>query len=274
KLGTNPNKADSDGDGINDYDELKLDTDPSKPDSDGDGINDYDEIKNGTDPNCQDTDGDGLSDSEEKDFGSDPKLADSDRDGLRDDSEKQQGTDPKNKDTDNDKIPDSVDENKLEPNKPPPPPPKIELGELAKYITLIGLIALAAVGIGYFVWRKKHISDIKNFLERAEKQLDLLDEIENADEIRKVIFETYRQFCKTLTKYGFVRHEALTAREFESAIREAIGINKKNLKELTDLFEEARYSAHSLSPGCKDRARECFRGIKASLEQIDRKTNL
>ncbi len=44
---------DTDGDGINDYDELKLyKTSPYLADSDSDGLQDSAEIKGGTDPNC------------------------------------------------------------------------------------------------------------------------------------------------------------------------------------------------------------------------------
>ena len=49
---TNPNNADTDSDGINDYDEYFVyHTNPTNPDSDADGVNDGDEVANGTDPN-------------------------------------------------------------------------------------------------------------------------------------------------------------------------------------------------------------------------------
>lgn len=51
KLGTNPNKADTDGDGVLDGDENKLfKTDPLKADTDGDGLSDGQEIKSGHNP--------------------------------------------------------------------------------------------------------------------------------------------------------------------------------------------------------------------------------
>ena len=40
-------------------------TNPEKPDTDGDGVNDFDETENGTDPNDPDSDNDGLDDGEE-----------------------------------------------------------------------------------------------------------------------------------------------------------------------------------------------------------------
>ncbi|MCU6424548.1 thrombospondin type 3 repeat-containing protein, partial [Klebsiella aerogenes] len=52
-------------------------TDPTKADSDGDGINDGQEIEDGTDPNNPDTDGDGVPDGRELSEGSDPLDKDS-----------------------------------------------------------------------------------------------------------------------------------------------------------------------------------------------------
>ncbi|WP_347986704.1 Ig-like domain-containing protein [Methylomonas sp. AM2-LC] len=59
KIGTNPNNPDTDGDGINDGDEVNgtfsanphhYKTDPLKADSDGDGVSDFDEEESGYDP--------------------------------------------------------------------------------------------------------------------------------------------------------------------------------------------------------------------------------
>jgi len=51
--------ADTDGDGLDDADELALGTDPSNADPDEDGLNDGDEVAAGTDPTNADSDGDG-----------------------------------------------------------------------------------------------------------------------------------------------------------------------------------------------------------------------
>jgi hypothetical protein len=49
--GTDPSKTDTDGDGLSDYDEIKIwTTDPNNPDSDGDSYKDGDEVKNGYNP--------------------------------------------------------------------------------------------------------------------------------------------------------------------------------------------------------------------------------
>lgn len=51
QFGTDASKADTDGDGLFDYEELKLySTDPKNQDTDGDGVKDGDEVKRGTNP--------------------------------------------------------------------------------------------------------------------------------------------------------------------------------------------------------------------------------
>ncbi len=137
ELGTDPKKADSDGDGLNDGDEmnrwqtnpLRVDsdddglidgvevgqykTDPRKADTDADGLKDGDEIKRfRTDPLQADTDGDGLSDGAEvNQYKTNPLRVDSDGDGLNDGAEVQYKSDPLKTDTDGDGLSDGAEVN-------------------------------------------------------------------------------------------------------------------------------------------------------------------
>ena len=75
QYGTDPNDADTDGDGTNDtFDTFPLDS-SEWVDSDGDGIGDEADT---------DDDGDGLNDTEEMSLGSDPLDPDTDDDGVGD----------------------------------------------------------------------------------------------------------------------------------------------------------------------------------------------
>ena len=89
--GTDPNVADTDMDGVNDYDEVyTYFTDPLSVDTDADSLSDGDEVNNyQTDPNSPDTDGDGLNDGDEIFIHqTDPKNADTDGDGFMDGDDK------------------------------------------------------------------------------------------------------------------------------------------------------------------------------------------
>lgn len=94
---------DFDGDGIPDKDEIEIyKTDPELADTDGDGYNDWLELNNGYSPHNpamvkledNDYDGDGLSDRMELNFGTNLANPDSDGDGFLDGEEIDNGYDP------------------------------------------------------------------------------------------------------------------------------------------------------------------------------------
>jgi len=106
---------DTDEDGLMDYIEERLGTDPKNPDTDGDGLQDGEEVnKYGTDARKPDTDGDGLTDGDEmKKHKTDPLKVDTDADGLTDGEEVlRHRTDPLNVDTDGDELTDGDEINK------------------------------------------------------------------------------------------------------------------------------------------------------------------
>ena len=111
--GTDPKRADTDGDGLADGDEFAEGTSPWNPDCDGDGLLDGDEIDAGTDPLDADSDNDGMPDGWEVKYGLNPLQDDASRhadtDGLTNLREYQLGTDPTRNDTDGDGLNDNVE---------------------------------------------------------------------------------------------------------------------------------------------------------------------
>jgi hypothetical protein len=85
-LFTTGSGPDRDGDGLEDWEEVKVHgTNPVKRDTDDDGLDDWDEVNvHGTDPNDPDPDEDGLEDPEEIALGTDPYDPDDDDDGVCD----------------------------------------------------------------------------------------------------------------------------------------------------------------------------------------------
>ena len=107
--GGTPVEADNDGDGVVDYLEVVLGLDPNRADTDSDGIADGTEMYElRSSPFSADTDGDLLLDGDEMVIGSSPIMKDTDGDGIADPDEAT--TDPTIPDTDKDLIPDREEE--------------------------------------------------------------------------------------------------------------------------------------------------------------------
>ncbi len=86
---------DADGDGLSATEEATAGSNPDDPDSDGDGLDDGDEVfRHGTDPADADSDDDLLTDGDELAGTTDPLDVDSDDGGTRDGDELAMGTDP------------------------------------------------------------------------------------------------------------------------------------------------------------------------------------
>ncbi|MEN0062368.1 MAG: hypothetical protein AAGA48_09455 [Myxococcota bacterium] len=114
--------VDRDGDGLGERQEFAYGSDPELADTDGDGWDDFVEaIEEGTRPDLPDTDGDGLIDPEDPDplvpGGMAPPSVgpDNDGDGVPDDVEAAWRTDPNHPNTDRDALPDAIDPFPLEP---------------------------------------------------------------------------------------------------------------------------------------------------------------
>lgn len=107
EYGTDKNNPDTDGDGLDDYEEIQiLGTNPLEKDTDNNGINDGDEdfdndgvsniaeLRNKTNPLASDSDGDGFNDKIEMEIKTDPLKTDTDNDGASDYWEYINGYDP------------------------------------------------------------------------------------------------------------------------------------------------------------------------------------
>jgi hypothetical protein len=102
--GTGGQRPDTDGDGLFDDDEKNVyHTNPNVADTDGDGGDDGQEVYDSTNPlvagnqTRADSDDDGLFDVDEvQQYGTDPAKADTDSDGVGDGAERENGTSPTN----------------------------------------------------------------------------------------------------------------------------------------------------------------------------------
>lgn len=91
-------------------------------------------------------------------------------------------------------------------------------------------------------------------------------ELEMGGDVRQVILACYARFCAFLGARGIVSQEALTPRELEDLAVRRLSVSADSAESLTALFEEARYSEHTLGDADRDRAVRSLERIRADLE--------
>ena len=271
ELGTDPINWDTDGDEIPDGEELDMRTDPLVRDTDDDGLTDGEEagyvptyLVHPSNPRSPDTDGDGLDDGEESRLKMRPDHVDIDGDGLTDAEEMELRTDPYDVDTDGDGIDDWEEAQRLAFEE------EVDAARDGLVPIYIALIILSlAFAIRYRPFDKRIVPDVIERLSELEKWLASLREAPD-DEVRRAIYKAYDGLCSILADHGYLeKKEGWTAREFQRAVTEALPwVPKELLRELTRLFEEARFSDHELPSDYVDRARACLAGIREALEEV------
>ena len=87
--------------------------------------------------------------------------------------------------------------------------------------------------------------------------------------MRAAIYECYQNLCEVFMRRGFLRRGFETVREFELAIRLALPeISENSLVALDRIFEEARYSSHTLGETDRQNAQHALSLVINELENL------
>ncbi len=100
----------------------------------------------------------------------------------------------------------------------------------------------------------------------AEAVAETIQELELGGDVRRAILACFERFCRLLGERGVRDQAPLTPRELEALAVRSLRVSEDSAEALTSLFEEARYSEHSLGEADRDRAVESLQRIRASLE--------
>jgi len=126
----------------------------------------------------------------------------------------------------------------------------------------IVLMALLIAGAIYYqrVQERRQVQALRGILTDAMMQL------EASNEYIAAIFDCYKSLVKHFKKYGFMKKVYETAREFEAAVRAAFSmVPMDQLDDFLSIFEEARYSEHTIDATHRDRAMQTLGAITNSL---------
>jgi hypothetical protein len=150
-----------------------------------------------------------------------------------------------------------------------PPEEKEGKGFYEEYgwlIWTIVAIVIAFLIVFFFAMRwytkQQRIRGMRRIIKRAADQLIA------GNEYQAVIFKSYQKLGVHLRKYGYLRRESETFREFEDAVRSALPIDRMSMDKFLILLEEARYSSHQIGEGQRNDAILNLRAIERSLDRI------
>jgi len=83
---------------------------------------------------------------------------------------------------------------------------------------------------------------------------------------RDRIIACYQHLVTTVSRLGAYVSSDLTARELERAVRSTFALKGQSITELTQLFEEARYSLHVITDNDAAEANQCLESVAKELE--------
>jgi len=104
----------------------------------------------------------------------------------------------------------------------------------------------------------------QEIIDSVEDALHILKAQPDADPRTRII-NCYQRMVQAAQRLGASVTSDQTARELEAAIRMMLGIKGSSMRELTDLFEEARYSLHPITEDDAEQAQHCLFSIAEEM---------
>ncbi len=137
---------------------------------------------------------------------------------------------------------------------------------------LAGALLAALVTLVFLLRPASSLREIDvDFEKRADREAAAeaieatIEEIELGTDARGAVLRCFRTFCALLGRRGVVGQEALTPRELEVLAVHRLGVSGDAARELTSLFEEARYSVHPVDEEDRVRALRSLERIRGAL---------
>lgn len=141
-------------------------------------------------------------------------------------------------------------------------------------LAFLGLLIVGGVILveGYRVSLKEihdlRIQDLQSNREQGllavQEAIRLVHEV--ASDPRDRIIACYRYLIATVSGLGAPVTSDLTARELEAAVQSTFALKGASITDLTQLFEEARYSLHEITEGDVDKARGDLESVAEELK--------
>jgi Domain of unknown function (DUF4129) len=157
--------------------------------------------------------------------------------------------------------------------KPEKPKPSNTGGASFDWTLGIGLLGLLLVGGALYYVRVRSrpplkplpvAEDVKAELSAALS--DAIDDLLNEPDARRAVIAAYARMEGVLARRGFPRHPAETPFEYLSRILLSLRVRESAVRELTDLFERAKFSPHEIDQAMKERAVSALVSVREDLQ--------
>ncbi len=131
-------------------------------------------------------------------------------------------------------------------------------------LAVIGTFLVGLAGVGWLVWRSRLATPPPPLAALAQEAHSALAALQAGDAWENVIVRCYQEMVRLLEEERAIyRPAAMTPREFERRLT-ALGAPPEPVRELTRLFEAARYGQRRLGPEAEQQAQQSLRAIAAA----------
>ena len=153
------------------------------------------------------------------------------------------------------------------------PPPEFVPGDMQDLTTALSLglavvLTIVIVTTLYILWRRRRLAQDDTLIELAREAQDALDEIQTGGSLRNAVIRCYVEMSRVISeKRNIQRGITMTSHEFEEHLVKA-GLPKMPVKDLTRLFEDARYGNRDPDPTEEQRAVACLSSIVTAVAEL------
>lgn len=141
------------------------------------------------------------------------------------------------------------------------------------WIPVLVVVALAAVGVAAYLVASRRRERV-GFHERvaAEQIVEILgddfDDLRAEPDPRRAVIAAYARLEGALASSGLPRRPAETAEEYVVRVLDALEVSRRPVRELTGLYERAKFSQHPIDEPMRERAIAALTRIRDELSEL------
>lgn len=164
---------------------------------------------------------------------------------------------------------------------PPPHAGKVAGGHRAttayqptfQWPVLYGTILLAVLVAAWFWWLRRNAPPAAELREPtvaedvAASIADAIDDLEAEPDARLAVIAAYARMERAFDRHGLERRPSETPAEYLRRILTGLGSRAEPVARLTELFEQAKFSAHPIDGSMKRDAIDALRAIRSDLQE-------